>query len=230
MKLVPVLWALAVLSVSADAMLLTMLLRRSSLGSMLPKPVIKVYRDLDSGPGHRSGFKVGIDATFGGNNHKEKYHHDEYEDGALASKHHQHQHDDYKLQQGDYDLHRYQKSPSITFEIRAPDEPRHAKPTYEHSDHYRPRFKTAYGGAPSGNASSGESSYSLRNIIKRRRKTTRRTTPPPLPPPPPPPPQVLVLPSYRKELMVPDYKFGPYKGHSLMGFTYDAEDVLFAKS
>lgn len=123
---------------------------------------------------------------------------------------------------------RYQKSPSITFEIRAPDEPRHPQPTYQHSDHYRPRFKTAYGGAPSGNASSGESSYSLRNIIKRRRKTTRRTTPPP--PPPPPPPQVLVLPSYRKELMVPDYKFGPYKGHSLMGFTYDAEDVLFAKS
>ncbi|KAL3204595.1 hypothetical protein MRX96_011590 [Rhipicephalus microplus] len=83
---------------------------------------IKIYRDLDNGHGSglRSGFKVGIDATFGGSNSKEQK---QEEDDALGDRYHHHQHDDYKLQQGDYDLHRYQKSPSITVEIRAREPP-----------------------------------------------------------------------------------------------------------
>lgn len=67
--------------------------------------------DSDHGSGLRSGFKVGIDATFGGNNSPKDHHHHhkhtEYgeQDEGLGVKY-QHQHDDYKLQQGDYDLHR----------------------------------------------------------------------------------------------------------------------------
>ncbi|KAK8783359.1 hypothetical protein V5799_010279, partial [Amblyomma americanum] len=177
-------------------------------GPRRPRRSIKIYRDLDTGSssGLRSGFKVGIDATFGGSNSKEQHGHEhhhhkhEYDDDALGVRY-QHQHDDYKLQQGDYDLHRYQKSPSITLEIRArePPEPPTTPPP------------------PKG--------FSLRRIVKRRRKNRRTTTlPPPLPPPPPPEPQLSLLPAYRKELMYPEYAFGPYKGHTLMGFTYDGQD------
>ncbi|KAL1435870.1 hypothetical protein MTO96_010642 [Rhipicephalus appendiculatus] len=200
-------WLALWLASGAEAVLLGMLLRRSTLGSMIPKPSIKIYRDLDNGHGSglRSGFKVGIDATFGGSNSKEQK--QEYDD-ALGDRYHHHQHDDYKLQQGDYDLHRYQKSPSITVEIRAREPPE--PPTTEPPP-------------PKG--------FSLRRIVKRRRKGRRTTTPPPLtlpltlpPPPPPPPPDMSLVPTYRKELMYPEYAFGPYKGHTLMGFTYDGQD------
>ncbi|KAH6928280.1 hypothetical protein HPB50_013943 [Hyalomma asiaticum] len=130
------------------------------------------------GSGLRSGFKVGIDATFGGSNSKEQKH--EYDDHL-----------------GD----RYQKSPSITVEIRAREPPE--PPTTEPPP-------------PKG--------FSLRRIVKRRRKGRRTTTPPPLTLPPPPAPDMSLMPTYRKELMYPEYAFGPYKGHTLMGFTYDGQD------
>ncbi|XP_037281708.1 uncharacterized protein LOC119174765 [Rhipicephalus microplus] len=193
-------WLALWLASGAEAVLLGMLLRRSTLGSMIPKPSIKIYRDLDNGHGSglRSGFKVGIDATFGGSNSKEQKQED---DDALGDRYHHHQHDDYKLQQGDYDLHRYQKSPSITVEIRAREPPE--PPTTEPPP-------------PKG--------FSLRRIVKRRRKGRRTTTLPPLTLPPPPPPDMSLMPTYRKELMYPEYAFGPYKGHTLMGFTYDGQD------
>ncbi|XP_037578164.2 uncharacterized protein LOC119461056 [Dermacentor silvarum] len=197
------LWLALWLATGAEAVLLGMLLRRSTLGSMIPKPSIKIYRDLDNGHGSglRSGFKVGIDATFGGSNSKEQK--QEYDD-ALGAKYHHHHHDDYKLQQGDYDLHRYQKSPSITVEIRAREPPE--PPTTEPPPPPPPK------------------GFSLRRIVKRRRKNRRTTTPPPLTLPLTVPPDMSLMPAYRKELMYPEYAFGPYKGHTLMGFTYDGQD------
>ncbi|XP_075552391.1 uncharacterized protein LOC142585484 [Dermacentor variabilis] len=197
------LWLALWLAAGAEAVLLGMLLRRSTLGSMIPKPSIKIYRDLDNGHGSglRSGFKVGIDATFGGSNSKEQK--QEYDDG-LGVKYQHHQHDDYKLQQGDYDLHRYQKSPSITVEIRAREPPE--PPTTEPPPPPPPK------------------GFSLRRIVKRRRKSRRTTTPPPLTLPLTVPPDMSLMPAYRKELMYPEYAFGPYKGHTLMGFTYDGQD------
>ncbi|KAH8021459.1 hypothetical protein HPB51_015855 [Rhipicephalus microplus] len=173
-------WLALWLASGAEAVLLGMLLRRSTLGSMIPKPSIKIYRDLDNGHGSglRSGFKVGIDATFGGSNSKEQKQED---DDALGD--------------------RYQKSPSITVEIRAREPPE--PPTTEPPP-------------PKG--------FSLRRIVKRRRKGRRTTTLPPLTLPPPPPPDMSLMPTYRKELMYPEYAFGPYKGHTLMGFTYDGQD------
>ncbi|XP_065302701.1 uncharacterized protein [Dermacentor albipictus] len=197
------LWLALWLAAGAEAVLLGMLLRRSTLGSMIPKPSIKIYRDLDNGHGSglRSGFKVGIDATFGGSNSKEQ--NKEYDEG-LGVKYQHHQHDDYKLQQGDYDLHRYQKSPSITVEIRAREPPE--PPTTEPPPPPPPK------------------GFSLRRIVKRRRKSRRTTTPPPLTLPLTVPPDMSLMPAYRKELMYPEYAFGPYKGHTLMGFTYDGQD------
>lgn len=201
--------------IRTDAMLLSMLLGRRR-PSIFPKPIIKVYRDFDMDKGLRSGIKLGIDASFG---HKHKHHHKEpshhhlhhqhdgsqqhehYDDRGLGVKFYD-EHDDYKLQQGDYDLHRYQKSPSITFEIKAPE---------EGTNKYRSIFKTSY----PRESLHPTSSYNVRKL--RRRK-------------PRPRPQVA-MPTYRKELMFPSYKFGPYKGHSLMGFTYDnSEKEMYSKS